>query len=83
MLIDKVPETVDAIFAFGVAALLALLLVPAAEWIARRIGAIDGPNLRSQPTSASQSSAASSTVDSDTLKVIAERPQVEHEARQT
>ena len=47
MLIDKVPTTLDAVFAFGVAALLALLLVPAAEWIARRIGAIDIPNDRS------------------------------------
>ncbi|MEJ7876242.1 MAG: MraY family glycosyltransferase [Solirubrobacterales bacterium] len=47
MLIDKMPETLDAVFAFGVAALLALLLVPAAEWIARRIGAIDVPNERS------------------------------------
>ncbi|MDQ3759434.1 MAG: undecaprenyl/decaprenyl-phosphate alpha-N-acetylglucosaminyl 1-phosphate transferase [Actinomycetota bacterium] len=46
MLIDT-PETLDAIFAFGAAALLALLLVPAAEWIARRIGAIDVPNERS------------------------------------
>ena len=47
MLIDKVPDTIDAVFAFGVAALLALLLVPGAEWIARRIGAIDVPNERS------------------------------------
>ncbi|MDQ3727992.1 MAG: undecaprenyl/decaprenyl-phosphate alpha-N-acetylglucosaminyl 1-phosphate transferase [Actinomycetota bacterium] len=47
MLIDKVPETLDAVFAFGVAALLALLLVPGAEWTARRIGAIDMPNERS------------------------------------
>ena len=47
MLIDVVPETVDAIYAFGVAAVLALLLVPASEWIARRIGAIDVPNERS------------------------------------
>ena len=47
MLIDGAPETVDAVFAFGVAALIALFLVPAAEWIARRIGAIDVPNERS------------------------------------
>jgi UDP-GlcNAc:undecaprenyl-phosphate/decaprenyl-phosphate GlcNAc-1-phosphate transferase len=47
MLIDGAPETIDAVYAFGVAAVLALLLVPAAEWIARRIGAIDVPNERS------------------------------------
>ncbi len=47
MLVGPVPETIDAVFAFGVAAVLALLLVPAAEWIARRIGAIDVPNERS------------------------------------
>ena len=47
MLIDKVPETIDAVYAFIVAAVLALLLVPASEWIARRIGAIDIPNERS------------------------------------
>lgn len=53
MLIDRLPETLDAVFAFGVAALLALLLVPLAERIARRIGAMDVPNERSlhaQPT---------------------------------
>ncbi|MDQ2676326.1 MAG: undecaprenyl/decaprenyl-phosphate alpha-N-acetylglucosaminyl 1-phosphate transferase [Actinomycetota bacterium] len=47
MLIDVVPETIDAVFAFLVAALLAWLLVPASEWVARRIGAIDIPNERS------------------------------------
>jgi UDP-GlcNAc:undecaprenyl-phosphate GlcNAc-1-phosphate transferase len=47
MLIDTVPETIDALFAFVAAALVALLLVPAAEWIARKIGAIDIPNERS------------------------------------
>lgn len=47
MLIDRIPETIDAVFAFGVAALLALLLVPLAERLARRIGALDLPNERS------------------------------------
>jgi UDP-GlcNAc:undecaprenyl-phosphate/decaprenyl-phosphate GlcNAc-1-phosphate transferase len=47
MLVDIVPETIDAVYAFAAAALLALLLVPAAEWIARKIGAIDIPNERS------------------------------------
>ena len=47
MLIDAVPDTIDAVYAFFVAAILALLLVPASEWIARRIGAIDIPNERS------------------------------------
>ena len=50
MLIDLVPETIDAVYAFGVAALVALLLVPVSEWIARRIGAIDVPNERSLHT---------------------------------
>jgi UDP-GlcNAc:undecaprenyl-phosphate GlcNAc-1-phosphate transferase len=47
MLVGKNPETLDAVFAFGVAAVLAWLLVPAAEWLARRAGAIDVPNERS------------------------------------
>ncbi|HEY8467872.1 MAG TPA: MraY family glycosyltransferase [Solirubrobacterales bacterium] len=47
MLVDRIPETIDAVYAFGVAALLALLLVPVAEWVARRVGAIDYPNERS------------------------------------
>src|SRR5687768_15018009 len=47
MLIDVIPDTIDAVYAFGVAAIIALLLVPASEWLARRIGAIDIPNERS------------------------------------
>jgi len=47
MLIDRLPETIDAVWAFLVAAVLALLLVPVAEWVARRAGAIDVPNDRS------------------------------------
>src|SRR5512133_3933842 len=46
-------DTSDAIFAFLVAAVLAWLLVPFSERLARRIGAIDYPNDRSlhqQPT---------------------------------
>jgi UDP-GlcNAc:undecaprenyl-phosphate GlcNAc-1-phosphate transferase len=50
MLVDKIPETVDAVYAFGVAAVLALLLVPVAEWVARKVGAIDYPNERSLHT---------------------------------
>src|SRR5688500_7094676 len=50
MLVEKVPETLDAVFAFGLAALLALFLVPVAEWLARRAGAIDRPNERSLHT---------------------------------
>ncbi len=47
------PETSDAVFAFLVAAAVAWLLVPVAERLAWRIGAIDYPNERSlheQPT---------------------------------
>jgi UDP-GlcNAc:undecaprenyl-phosphate GlcNAc-1-phosphate transferase len=47
MLVDKRPDSLDAVFAFLVAAVLAWLLVPAAEWLARRVGAIDQPNERS------------------------------------
>jgi UDP-GlcNAc:undecaprenyl-phosphate GlcNAc-1-phosphate transferase len=47
MLVDARPDDLDALFAFGVAALLAFLLVPVAEWVARRVGAIDTPNERS------------------------------------
>lgn len=47
MLIDGAPETIDAVFAFLVAAALALAGVPVAERLARRIGAIDTPNERS------------------------------------
>lgn len=50
MLIDKIPDTIDAVFAFGAAALIALLLVPLAERLARRIGALDRPNERSLHT---------------------------------
>ena len=41
------PETIDAVFAFAVAAILAWLLVPPAEALATRIGAIDAPTERS------------------------------------
>jgi UDP-GlcNAc:undecaprenyl-phosphate/decaprenyl-phosphate GlcNAc-1-phosphate transferase len=47
MLVDGRPETILALFAFGLAAALAWLLVPTAESLARRIGAIDRPNERS------------------------------------
>src|SRR5919106_3408675 len=47
MFVDGRPETIYALFAFGVAALLAWLLVPLAERLARRIGAVDYPNERS------------------------------------
>ena len=47
MLITGRPETIDAVFAFLVAAVLAWLLVPPAERLARRIGAVDLPNERS------------------------------------
>jgi UDP-GlcNAc:undecaprenyl-phosphate/decaprenyl-phosphate GlcNAc-1-phosphate transferase len=50
MFVDGRPETIYALFAFGVAALLAWLLVPAAEKIAWRIGAVDHPNERSLHT---------------------------------
>lgn len=40
-------DTSDAIFAFLVAAVIAWLLVPISERVARRIGAIDHPNERS------------------------------------
>ncbi len=44
------PEAIDAVWAFLVAAALAWLLVPLAERLARRIGAIDFPNERSLHT---------------------------------
>jgi UDP-GlcNAc:undecaprenyl-phosphate GlcNAc-1-phosphate transferase len=47
------PDTIDALFAFLVAAALAWLLVPLTERLARRIGAIDVPierSLHEQPT---------------------------------
>jgi UDP-GlcNAc:undecaprenyl-phosphate GlcNAc-1-phosphate transferase len=47
MLVDERPETIYALYAFLVAAGLAWLLVPVAERVARRIGAIDTPNERS------------------------------------
>jgi UDP-GlcNAc:undecaprenyl-phosphate/decaprenyl-phosphate GlcNAc-1-phosphate transferase len=47
MLVDGRPEPIFALIAFVVAAALAWLLVPTAEGIARRIGAIDYPNERS------------------------------------
>ena len=47
MLVDGLPEAVDAVWAFLVAAVLAWILVPGAEWLARRVGAIDVPNERS------------------------------------
>jgi UDP-GlcNAc:undecaprenyl-phosphate/decaprenyl-phosphate GlcNAc-1-phosphate transferase len=47
MLVDGRPETIYALYAFLVAAVLAWLLVPVAERIARRIGAMDFPNERS------------------------------------
>ena len=50
MFVDGRPETIQALFAFVVAAVLAWLLVPVAERIARRIGAIDYPNARSLHT---------------------------------
>jgi UDP-GlcNAc:undecaprenyl-phosphate GlcNAc-1-phosphate transferase len=50
MLVDGRPEPIFALFAFAVAAAFAWLLVPAAEAIARRIGAIDYPNERSLHT---------------------------------
>lgn len=47
------PETIDALYAFLVAAALAWALVPLTEWLAGRIGAIDTPierSLHSVPT---------------------------------
>ncbi len=50
MFVDGRPETIYALFAFGVAAGIAWLLVPVAERIAWRIGAVDYPNERSLHT---------------------------------
>ena len=50
MFVDGRPETIYALFAFAVAAVVAWLLVPIAERIAWRIGAIDRPNERSLHT---------------------------------
>src|SRR5215203_4915612 len=41
------PTDSDALFAFLVAALLSLLLVPLTRWLAVRVGAIDYPRERS------------------------------------
>jgi UDP-GlcNAc:undecaprenyl-phosphate/decaprenyl-phosphate GlcNAc-1-phosphate transferase len=51
MLIEGRPEPITALFAFAVAAALAWLLVPFAERIAWRLGAVDYPNERSLHTS--------------------------------
>jgi UDP-GlcNAc:undecaprenyl-phosphate GlcNAc-1-phosphate transferase len=45
--VESRPDSLDAIFAFGVAALVAFLLVPLTESLARRVGAIDVPRERS------------------------------------
>lgn len=50
MLVDGRSETIYALYAFVAAAILAWLLVPAAERIATRIGAVDTPNERSLHT---------------------------------
>ena len=50
MLVDGRPEPIFALYAFLVAALIAWLLVPLAERIAYKIGAIDVPNERSLHT---------------------------------
>jgi len=53
VLVDGRPEPILAVYAFAVAAALALALVPLAERVAWRIGAIDRPNersLHSEPT---------------------------------
>jgi UDP-GlcNAc:undecaprenyl-phosphate/decaprenyl-phosphate GlcNAc-1-phosphate transferase len=53
MLVEGRPETITALFAFLVAAVIAWLLVPVAEAIARRIGAVDYPierSLHTEPT---------------------------------
>jgi len=50
MLVDGRPEPIFALYAFLVAAVIAWTLVPLAETIARKIGAIDVPNERSLHT---------------------------------
>ena len=50
MLVDGRPEAIFALYAFLVAAVIAWTLVPVAEMIARKIGAIDVPNERSLHT---------------------------------
>jgi UDP-GlcNAc:undecaprenyl-phosphate GlcNAc-1-phosphate transferase len=47
MFVDGRPEDIQALLAFLIAAVLAWLLVPVAERIAWRIGAVDHPNERS------------------------------------
>lgn len=47
MLLDGRPEAIFALYAFALAAVLAWVLVPVAERIAWRVGAIDTPNERS------------------------------------
>ena len=47
MLVDGRPESIQVLFAFVVAAVVAWLLVPLTERLAYRIGAIDVPNERS------------------------------------
>jgi UDP-GlcNAc:undecaprenyl-phosphate GlcNAc-1-phosphate transferase len=44
---DQMPNSLDALFAFLLAGILALLLVPTTDRLARRVGAIDFPNERS------------------------------------
>jgi UDP-GlcNAc:undecaprenyl-phosphate GlcNAc-1-phosphate transferase len=50
MLVQGRPETISAVFAFAIAGILAWLLVPVAERIAWRIGAVAHPNDRSLHT---------------------------------
>jgi UDP-GlcNAc:undecaprenyl-phosphate GlcNAc-1-phosphate transferase len=50
MLVDDNPETLEALLAFALAGILALLIVPLSERLAYRIGAIDTPNERSLHT---------------------------------
>jgi UDP-GlcNAc:undecaprenyl-phosphate GlcNAc-1-phosphate transferase len=47
VLLDGRPETIYALYAFGLAALIAWVLVPVAERIAWKVGAVDTPNERS------------------------------------
>ncbi len=47
MLVDGRPEPIFALYAFVVAAVIAWILVPVAERVAWRIGAVDRPNQRS------------------------------------
>src|SRR5215213_2567074 len=47
MLVSGRPETIFALYAFLIAGVVAWMLVPPSEGLARRIGAIDYPNERS------------------------------------